>query len=866
MMKHIKDERKLQQGFSCQERGRSAFDAFDFEEAFYLYTEAESFYREGFNEPGDRVFFMQCTAMRCLEVLLDNGRLDFYDTYQEKAKVFFEEWIDIEISAKITYRRRDEAFTFRLWRASHFRVNPETYDVNSALEHNDFERARKVLENLILRLEHNPFPESDALCAISRSKLEIITVKEQLKKREDQRDISVIASAYMRAAKASRLPEYSTSRQRQRIEAFNNWFLSHTLKFKAFARLKDEKMTNPISSLIEVEQLLAKAVEHAKRAISSPSGVDFPKSHFSYLRFWHAIISERLQLLKLMEKGKEEDFKLCIQLWMKALTVAEGFLKQGSEVAIFPNRFYSLRDLKLEEVFLKAAYAFRQQKWSDCATYLEEWRQEFPTEYRWSWRDIQVYIRFLFAKALCAFSEGNQKELREICKELEKVEKSEPIGNIGRFLVSEAKGLQMKKGIPLNDEYVNLLCACFSLDSYTDSYQTESEIDPFLSLPERVYDWLAQTCSPSTSVEVGEFREKVLGCVEALLYYICDYHLQILSPSELAPLPDLEALIERLSDLANIHWKERISLVISIESLKKAIEHLQKVEEPAQYKPVYEKIRGVFKELMRIAPVIIEIKSVIPSIEGLKGIEASPDWVLHRSRPGRERLFISASPEISLKPGMYYLPPKWRKGNRISYPVSEERSLLPVRYQPQWKFWEKAAANSSLVLIEGVSFAHLERAIELSGKCVGENKKPKVGSVIVKESKIVAEAFRGEDGSDKHAEEIAIGKCRKQDLNGATIITTLEPCIPPARSPNVASCAHLIIQNGIKKVIIGIIDPNREVHGGGDLLLRRNNISVAYFPSKLSREIWALNKEFIGIHTDHEFMPMYIYQDRFAHE
>jgi len=860
MGRHIRNSYKVKEGFSCQEKAKILFDNGDFEEAFYFYKEAEKLYREGYEWPGTRVFFMQCTALRCLEELIDNGRVDFLNLYQKEGEEFFKEWTGQEINSKIVPSRREEAFAFRLWRASHFKVCPDFYDVNAALERNEFEGARKILDNLTSKLESNPFPESDALCAIAKAKRETITVREQLKRSEDQRDISAIADAYKRAAEASQLPKNSISQQRERLEAFRDWFLSCEFKFRAFARLKGEEMRNPIPALTEAKEFLDKAVEHAEKALSSVSGIDFPKSHCSYLRFWKAIISERLHLLKFMETGKEVDFGLSVQAWKDALIIAEEFLKQSGEETIFPNRFYSLQDLKLEKEFLEAAYAFRQRKWSEVVTYLDKWRQEFPQEYRWSWRDIQVYIRLLFAKALCAFSEEDQQKLHEICKELERVEKLEPVGNVGRFLVAEAKSLQMRIGMPLNNDYVDLLCSCFPPDSYADNYQTESEIDPFLSFPERIYNWLDQTRSPSTNAEVKECKAKVLGLLEALLGYICDYHLQSFSSSESIPSPDLEVFIERLLDLASIHWGQRKSLIASIESLKEAVEQLKKVKESELYKHVYEKIHGALKELARITPVTVEIKSATPSKEEPRGIEAFPDWVLHHYRPGREKIFIFASPETMVSSGKYYLPPEWRKGNRISYPMIEARPLLPVRYQAKWEFWEREAANAALLILEGVSLTHLKRTIELAGKCRSEAGKPKVGAVIVKEGRVIAEAFRGEDGSDKHAEEIAIGKCKKQDLIGATLITTLEPCIPPARSPDKASCTHLIIQNGIKKVIIGIIDPNREVHGGGDLLLRRNGIFVAYFPSELSREIWALNKEFIGRHTEQEFMPMYIYK------
>lgn len=859
MERYIKNMDKVKEGHFHQKKAKMLFDNNDFEEAFYFYKEAEKLYREGYEWPGTRVFFMQSTALRCLEELIDGGRVDLFNLYRKEAEEFFREWTEQEINSKIVSPRREEAFAFRLWRASYFKICPEFYDVNAALERDEFERARQILDKLIANLKNNPFPESDALCAIAKSKREIITVKEQLKRPEAQRDISVIADAYRRAAEASQLPENSTSRQCERLKAFRDWFFSHEFKFRAFARLKDEEMKKPIPALTEAKKFLDNSVEYAEKALSSVSGTDFPKSHCSYIRYWKYIVSQRLHLLKFMETGEAKDFNLSLQAWKDALTIARGLVKQSDEKSIFPNRFYSLKDLELEERFLNAAYAFRLNKWSEVITYLEQWRQEFPQEYRWSWRDIQVYIRLLFTKALCAFSEKDQQKLSKICGELERVETLEPIGNVGRFLVAEAKRLQMRIGRPLGDD-LNLFYQHFPLDSYTDNYQTEGEIDPFLSLPKKIYAWLVQTRLPSTRAEVEEFKAKVLGFLEALLGYICDYHLQNFHSSELIPSPDLEVLTKKLLELANAHWKQRKSLIVSIETLKEAVEQLKKVEESESYKQIYEKIHGTLKELTWITPVIVEIKSNIPSTEEPKGIEAFPDWMLHYYRSGREKLFIFASPETMVRPSRYYLPPKWRKGNRISYFISEERPLLSVRYQARWEFWEREAANAAQLIAEGVSFDHLKMAIELAKKCESKAGKPKVGAVIVKDGKVIAKAYRGEDGTDRHAEEIAIGKCEKQDLKGATLITTLEPCIPDARHPDKASCAQLIIQNEIKKVIIGIIDPNRKVHGGGDIMLRANGILVAYFPSELSREIWELNKEFIGDQTQDKFMPLYIYR------
>ncbi|MFH1883965.1 MAG: hypothetical protein ABIL62_14805, partial [Planctomycetota bacterium] len=220
----IKDESKYQQGCCYQKKARPAFEASDFEEAFYLYKEAEKLFREAFDFPETRVFFNQNTALRCLEALIDSGRFDFYDTYQKEAKLFFKEWPYSKINTTIDYHARRDAYAFREWRKSSFSERSEFHVVNAAIEQGDFPGAKRILNDLIAKLKGSSFPESDAYRAIARSKLQIITARKQFKKHEDERDISIIADAYTRAARASQLPKNSKSKQHERIEAHKNWY------------------------------------------------------------------------------------------------------------------------------------------------------------------------------------------------------------------------------------------------------------------------------------------------------------------------------------------------------------------------------------------------------------------------------------------------------------------------------------------------------------------------------------------------------------------------------------------------------------------------------------------------------------------
>ncbi|WP_197700407.1 hypothetical protein [Variovorax sp. HW608] len=67
----------------------------------------------------------------------------------------------------------------------------------------------------------------------------------------------------------------------------------------------------------------------------------------------------------------------------------------------------------------------------------------------------------------------------------------------------------------------------------------------------------------------------------------------------------------------------------------------------------------------------------------------------------------------------------------------------------------------------------MARAIEELKKC---DAYPKVGVVIAKDGEILATGFRGEV-QKLHAERVAIGKLQANQLDGAMIVTTLEPCV-----------------------------------------------------------------------------------------
>lgn len=133
---------------------------------------------------------------------------------------------------------------------------------------------------------------------------------------------------------------------------------------------------------------------------------------------------------------------------------------------------------------------------------------------------------------------------------------------------------------------------------------------------------------------------------------------------------------------------------------------------------------------------------------------------------------------------------------------------------------------------------YMKIALELAEKGAGKvNPNPMVGAVIVKDGKIISTGYHEKFGGF-HAERNAILNC-KEDMNGAEMYVTLEPCCHYGKTP---PCTDIIIKSGIKKVIIGCIDKNPLVENKGVKILKENNIDVV--TGVLEKECVKLNEIF----------------------
>ena len=130
-------------------------------------------------------------------------------------------------------------------------------------------------------------------------------------------------------------------------------------------------------------------------------------------------------------------------------------------------------------------------------------------------------------------------------------------------------------------------------------------------------------------------------------------------------------------------------------------------------------------------------------------------------------------------------------------------------------------------------------ALQEAKKGVGRTApNPCVGAVIVRDGQEISRGYHKKAGTP-HAEIHALERAG-ESARGATIYVTLEPCNHTGRTP---PCSHALAAAGIKRVVVGMTDPNPLVSGSGNQYLREQGIEV--LTGVLEKECLELNLPFI---------------------
>src|SRR6478736_2655246 len=137
--------------------------------------------------------------------------------------------------------------------------------------------------------------------------------------------------------------------------------------------------------------------------------------------------------------------------------------------------------------------------------------------------------------------------------------------------------------------------------------------------------------------------------------------------------------------------------------------------------------------------------------------------------------------------------------------------------------------------------SYLARAIELAGNGAGAVKpNPLVGAVIARDGAILGEGWHERYGG-AHAEVNAIEACGMEDLGGATLYVSLEPCCHEGKTP---PCTEAIIQSGIRRVVVASDDPTEKASGRGLGILRDEGVEVVVADGDLASRARLLNQAF----------------------
>lgn len=144
-----------------------------------------------------------------------------------------------------------------------------------------------------------------------------------------------------------------------------------------------------------------------------------------------------------------------------------------------------------------------------------------------------------------------------------------------------------------------------------------------------------------------------------------------------------------------------------------------------------------------------------------------------------------------------------------------------------------------MMAVSSTDIHFMRLALREAKKGIGRTSpNPCVGAVVVQNDTVISRGYHEKAGTP-HAEIHALRRAGEQ-ARGATIYVTLEPCNHTGRTP---PCSHAVVAAGIKRVVVGMEDPNPLVGGRGNNYLQEQGLEVVC--GVLESECRELNLPFI---------------------
>ncbi|OYQ37755.1 riboflavin biosynthesis protein RibD [Flavobacterium cyanobacteriorum] len=141
---------------------------------------------------------------------------------------------------------------------------------------------------------------------------------------------------------------------------------------------------------------------------------------------------------------------------------------------------------------------------------------------------------------------------------------------------------------------------------------------------------------------------------------------------------------------------------------------------------------------------------------------------------------------------------------------------------------------------------YMQRCLELAQHGLRDAMpNPSVGAVLIHNGRIIGESYTSAYGGP-HGEVNCISSVAEQDrhlIPEATLYVSLEPCSHYGKTP---PCCDLIINQGIKNIVIGTADPHEKVAGNGIKKLREAGRNVVV--GVLEQECREMNRRFFTYH------------------